>query len=92
MYCITKWCKAITDDHKDQYTHRLSKMKQKLIDKYGSVPTLYRFRLIDSDDEVYAYGIGTDNSSFAPLDKYEPLYGCTDIQYKNPETGIYESL
>jgi glycosyltransferase involved in cell wall biosynthesis len=47
---------------------------------------------VDSDDEVYAYGMGTDDSSFAPLDKYEPLYGCTDIQYKNPETGIYESL
>ena len=95
MYCITKWCKAITDDGKDLYTHRLPRMKQKLIEKYGSVPELYRFRLLDSDGEIYAYGISTDNNTeaaFAPLDRYEYDYGCTEIQYKNPVTGVYETL
>lgn len=92
MYCITKWCKTITDDHKDHYTHRLPHMKQKLLEKTGSVPTLYNFRLLDDDGVIYAYGVGTDNSSFAPLDRYMYDYGCTEIQYKNPVTGKYETL
>lgn len=92
MYCITKWCKSITDNHLDVYTHRLPRMKEKLIEKYGSVPVLYRFRLLDDDGIVYAYGIGTDGSSFAPLDRYMYDYGCTEIQYKNQKTGKYETL
>lgn len=92
MYCITKWCKTITDDSKDHYTHRLPHMKQKLFEKYGFVPTLYDFRLLDDDGEIYAYGVGTDDSSFAPLDRYMYDYGCTEIQYKNPATGKYETL
>ena len=92
MYCITKWCKSITDSKKDEYTHRLDHMKQRLINERGSVPTLHKFRLLDSDGEIYAYGFSTNDSSFAPLDKYEPLYGCTEIQYKNPVTGKYETL
>ena len=94
-YCITKWCKVITDDHKDIYTHRLPRMKKKLKDLYGEVPPLYPFRLLDDDGEIYAYGVSTDNSSesaFAPLDRYEYDYGVTEIQYKNPETGKYETL
>lgn len=92
MYCITKWCKAITDDHKDVYTHRLPKMKVKLVEKLGSVPVLYSFRLLDDDGVVYAYGVSTDDSSFAPLDRYMNDYGCTEIQYRNPKTGKYETL
>lgn len=92
MYCITKWCKSITDDHKDQYTHRLKRMKNRLIEKSGFVPTLFSFRLLDDDGIVYAYGKSTDDSSFAPLDRYMYDYGCTEIQYKNPKTGKYETL
>lgn len=92
MYCITKWCKTITDSHKDVYTHRLDHMKKRLLKETGSVPTLYRFRLLDDDGEIYAYGVSTNNSSFAPLDRYEYNYGCTEIQYKNPVTGKYETL
>ncbi len=95
MFCITKWTKAITDSGKDEFTGRLPKMRAKLIEKYGSVPTLYSFRLLDDDGEIYAYGKSTDNSSeaaFAPLDSYEAVYGCTEIQYKNPVTGKYETL
>lgn len=92
MYCITKWCKVITDSHKDVYTHRLPHMKQRLLDKYGSVPILYKFRLLDDDGDVYAYGFSTNDSSFAPLDRYYPDYGVTEIQYKNPTTGKYETL
>lgn len=92
MYCITKWCKSITDSGKDEYTHRETKLKEKLIERYGECPKLYRFRLLDDDGIVYGYGLSDDDSSFAPLDKYESWYGCTEIQYKNPETGIYETL
>lgn len=92
MYCITKWCRSITDSGKDQYTHRLPHMKQKLVELHGSVPELYNFRLLDSDGVIYAYGVSTNDSSFAPLDRYEYAYGCTEIQYKNPKTGKYETL
>ena len=92
MYCITKWCKSITDSPKDVYTHRLALMKQKLKEKYGSVPVLYKFRLLDDDGIVYAYGMSSVPDTFAPLDRYEYDYGCTEIQYKNLETGQYETL
>lgn len=92
MFCITKWTKAITDSEKDEYTKRLPKMKEKLIEKYGEVPELFSFRLLDDDGEIYAYGKSTDNSSFAPLDRYMYDYGCTEIQYKNKITGKYETL
>ena len=92
MFCITKWTKAITDSGKDEFTKRLPKMKEKLIEKYGEVPELFSFRLLDDDGEVYAYGKSTDNSSFAPLDRYMYDYGCTEIQYKNKITGKYEML
>lgn len=92
MFCITKWTKAITDSGKDEYTKRLPKMKEKLIEKYGEVPELFSFRLLDDDGEIYAYGKSTDNSSFAPLDRYMYDYGCSEIQYKNKITGKYETL
>ena len=92
MYCVTKWTKHITDSHKDEYTHRLPRMKQKLIEREGAIPPLFKFRLLDSDGYVYAYGVSTNDSSFAPLDRYMPDYGCTEIQYKNHCTGKYETL
>ena len=92
MYCITKWCKAITDSGRDEYTDWLNDMKKELKGRFGYVPSLYTFRLLDDDGEVYAYGKSTDRSSFAPLDHYLPLYGCTEIQYKNKVTGVYETL
>ena len=95
MFCITKWCKTITDSGEDEYTGRLQKMKNRLLERDGKIPTLYDFRLLDDDGEVYAYGKSTDNSSegaFAPLDRYMYEYGCTEIQYKNIETGKYETL
>ena len=92
MYCITKWTKHITDSGRDEYTGRLPHMKQRLLaEGRGSAP-LYSFRLLDDDGTVYAYGKSTDNSSFAPLDKYKPLYGCTTIEYRDPVTGKYEML
>lgn len=92
MYCITKWTKAITDSGKDEYTGRLAHMKEKLVEKYGEVPELYDFRLLDDDGEIYAYGKSTSDSSFAPVDKYEGIYGVVEIQYKNKATGEYETL
>ena len=95
MYCITKWCKAITDDGKDHYTGRAEKLKAKYFEKYGEKPHLYKFRLLDDDRIVYGYGLSTDNCTehaFAPLDYYEPEYGCVSIEYKNEETGEWEEL
>lgn len=92
MYCITKWCKTITDSGMDEYTGKLPQMKEKLLEKYGEVPHLYRFRILDDDGNIYAYGMGTDDSSFAPLDRYEYDYGVTEIQWKNEATGEYETL
>lgn len=54
--------------------------------------TLFAFRLLDDDGEIYFHGVSTSNESFAPLNNYGmPGYGCTDIQYKN-EKGKWESL
>ena len=52
----------------------------------------YKFRLLDDDGIVYAYGISSDDSSFSPLDKYSDWYGVTMIEYKNPETLEWELL
>ena len=92
MWCITKWCASITDSGKDEYTHKVPALKEKLMEKYGTIPKLYDFRLLDGDGVIYAYGKGTDDSSFAPLDYYMYDYGCTEIQWKNPQTKTYETL
>ena len=80
MYKITKWCKSITDDGKDKI------VCEKPIDLN------FKFRLLDDDGYVYAYGYSNNDSSFAPLDRYQGDYGCTEIQYKNANTGEYETL
>lgn len=77
---ITKWCKNITDSGKDEYTGR---------DTKGMTE---RFRLLDDDDIIYAYGKAKEGVDFEPLDYYMYKYGCTEIQYKNKETGEYETL
>lgn len=76
---ITKWCKSITDSEKDEYTG---------CDVTGCP---HRFRLLDDDNEIYAYG-NASAKTFEPLDTYMYDYGCTEIQYKNQETGKYETL
>lgn len=83
MFVITKWCKSITDSGKDEYTHK----------QHDNMP--YKFRLLDDDNEVYAYGYSDDCNSeeaFAPLDRYMNDYGCTSIEYKNSDTGEYEPI
>lgn len=77
---ITKWYKSITDSGKDEYTGR---------DTKGMTE---RFRLLDDDGTVYAYGKAKEGVDFEPLDYYMYEYGCTEIQYKNKETGEYETL
>ena len=49
---ITKWCKSITDSGKDEYTGR---------DTKGMTE---RFRLLDDDGTVYAYGKAAEISLF----------------------------
>lgn len=78
MYKITKWTRHITDDGKDKVVCP----KPKELD--------HKFRLLDDDKIIYAYGYSNDNNSFAPLDRYESMYGCTEIQYY--EKGKWETL
>lgn len=78
-FVITKWCKSITDSGKDEYT------------KLSHDGLRYKFRLLDEDGVVYAYGYNS-SENFAPLEQYMYAYGCTKIQYKNPVTGKYETL
>lgn len=92
MYCITKWTKHVTDSGRDEYTGRLQPLRQRLADCIQAPVTLYDFRLLDDDGTVYAYGKSTDIDSFAPLDRYAPDYGCTEIQYRDPVTGKYRTL
>lgn len=77
---ITKWCKSIADSEKDEYTGK---------DTKGMTE---RFRLLDDDGTVYAYGKAKEGVDFEPLDYYMYEYGCTEIQYKNKEIGEYETL
>lgn len=92
MFCITKWTRHITDSGNDEYTGRLAHMRARLASEGRGSDPLFTFRLLDDDGIIYAYGKSTSNSSFAPLDRYEPDYGCTEIQYRNPATGKYETL
>lgn len=92
MYCITKWTKHITDSGKDEYTGRLQRMRERLADVAQASVALYDFRLLDDDGTIYAYGKSTERDSFAPLDRYAPAYGCTEIQYRDPATGKYVQL
>jgi hypothetical protein len=48
------------------------------------------FRLFDDDGELYFEGLGSNSSSFAPLDNFGSGFGCTDIQYF--ENNKWESL
>ena len=52
----------------------------------------HKFRVRDDDGVTYFWGVCSDPNSFAPLDYVGADYGCTEIQYKNPDTGKYETL
>jgi hypothetical protein len=86
-WAITKWCKSITDDDKDLYT-------KKTIESKDTVD----FRLLDDDKIIYAYGImdkeyfNEGENGFMPLDYYTNDYGCTEIQFKNSITKVWETL
>lgn len=80
-WVITKWTKAITDSGKDETVAK----------KPAELP--HKFRLLDDDGIVYAYGYSLtndDEEAFKPLDATMGTYGCTDIQYLN--NGEWESL
>lgn len=53
---------------------------------------IHKFRCRDDDGVTYFWGVCSDDSSFAPLDTVGAALGCTEIQYKNPKTGKYETL
>lgn len=60
----------------------------------------HRIRLLDDDGNIYLYllsdadyvvGNADEETLFAPLDYFEGMYGCVDLQYKK-EDGVYTSL
>ena len=52
----------------------------------------HKFRCRDDGGVTYFWGVCSDPNSFAPLDTVGSSLGCTEIQYKNPKTGKYETL
>lgn len=78
-WCITKWCKIITDDGKDIYIKNKNPKELK-----------NKFRILDDDGNVYAYGFSKEEN-FKPLDYYKNSLGVVEIQYKN-KNGEYETL
>ena len=84
MFFITKNCACISDSGKDEYRN-----------KGRSHEGMFKFRLLDDDGVIYFYGYSSscdDEAAFKPLDYYGEAYGCTMIEYKDPETGEYEQL
>lgn len=53
---------------------------------------VHRFKVLDGDGVTYFWGVCSDPGSFAPLDLVGADYGATEIQYKDPKTGKYETL
>lgn len=59
-----------------------------------------KFRMLDDDGEIYYYGyFYAQPDHDAPDEGFEPLMdfgmpnaGCTEIQYKDKETGEYRTL
>lgn len=82
-FVITMWTKAVTDSGKDEKTHAC----------HTAYP--YKFRLLDDDGVIYAYGYSktnNDENAFLPLDYYAGAYGVTMIEYRNPKTKEWEML
>lgn len=88
-FLITK--DVIGEGHNNRYSNRDEPEAIEKIKVKGK-----KFRLLDDDGNIYFYGkCLTDfgENAFNPLDRFGgPGYGCTDIQYKNAETGEWESL
>jgi transposase len=83
MFLITEWTKHVADEGIDKTVAPKPKDLN------------YKFRLLDDDGRIYAYGYSdaeNDEDAFEPLDYYGSLYGVTEIQYINPESGEYETL
>ena len=83
MFKVTRWTKHITDSGEDIAVCEKPKELN------------HKFRLLDDDNLVYAYGYSSscdDDEAFEPLDYYSDSYGVTEIQYKNKETGEWETL
>lgn len=82
-YVITMWTRHITDSGKDEKTKAC----------HTAYP--YKFRLLDDDGVIYAYGYSKtndDEEAFLPLDDYQGAYGVTEIQYRDPKTKEWETL
>lgn len=63
--------------------------------KTGELP-VQQFKIYDADGEHYASGVLYDEndsaSGFEPLNRLMYDYGATEIRYKNPSSGKFETL
>lgn len=51
------------------------------------------FKMFDDDDILYYSGYAKPDADFDPLDDFgTPNAGCASIQYRNKESGKYETL
>lgn len=56
---------------------------------------IYKFRLLDDNNVVYFEGYcdtNDDEEAFEPLDDFGDAFGCTKIEYYDPEKNIWEIL
>jgi hypothetical protein len=66
-------------------------------DDYEEGEATCEFRLLADNGDIHYYGLcdtddDNDDNAFEPLDYYEVESGCVEIQYKNKETGEWETL
>lgn len=92
IFKITHENKAVFDGEKFERRIRSEyQYSQEQIEKM--LPRMiHKFRVKDDDGVTYFWGVCSDPNSFAPLDIVGAEYGCTTIEYKNPDTGRYEPL
>ena len=81
-YKITHISSLLINDFSEDF---ILNQKKEISNKFK-----FRFRLLDSDRNIYFEGLATKNDSFDPLDFLGIEFGCTDLQYF--EKGKFVSL
>lgn len=94
-YAITK--DNIHQEADEKPFDKVGKTYECICDFVGGQDSAYNngehaFKLLDDDGNLYFEGKSDDDSCFCPLDWSSPQWGCTEIQYYNPNTHRYETL
>lgn len=95
VWTFTKITKTsgILDDGEVYQPHTYAHRAYNKDDKQCKELVCHKFRVLDDDGNIYAYGYSSDKDSegaFVPLDLAMGWWGCTEIQYKE-ESG-WETL